>query len=103
MTLDSRVHAGGGGGARSKSSSKYYLLNMIYLSRSYMKAFILGARSLRCPVGLAFIPFWGWVEGARGQNLVHLQKVVFCVKVFLKSISQLRFRKHSYLDYTYIW
>ena len=76
MTLDSRVHAGGGGGggggARSKYSSKYYLLNMIYLSRSYMKAFILGAR---CPVGLAFIPFWGWVEGARGQNLVHQGKI----------------------------
>ena len=68
MTMDSRVHAGGGG-ARSKSSCKYYLLDMVYLSTSYMKAFILGARSLRYPVGLAFIPFWGWVEGARGQNL----------------------------------
>ena len=56
MTLDSRVHAGGGGGgggggskwgggARSKSSSKYYmyLLSMVFLSKSYMKAFILGA------------------------------------------------------------
>ena len=83
MTLDSWVHAGGGGG-RSKSSSKYYLLNMVFLSKSYMKAFILGARSLRYPVGLAFIPFWGWVEGARGQNLVHLQKVVFLCQSFLE-------------------
>ena len=56
---------GGGGGARSKSSSKYYLLNMIYLSRSYMKAFILGAR---CPVGLAFIHSGGGWRGGRGQK-----------------------------------
>ena len=49
-----------------------------------MKAFILGARSLRYPVGLAFISFWGWVEGARGQNLVHLQKVVFLCQSFLE-------------------
>ena len=40
MTLDSRVR---GGGTRSKSSSKCYLLNMIFLSKSYMKVFILGA------------------------------------------------------------
>ena len=40
---------GGGGGrgwgvrTRSKSSSKYCFLNMVFLSKSYMKAFILGA------------------------------------------------------------
>ena len=49
-----------------------------------MKAFIQGARSLRYPVGLAFIPFLGWVEGARGQNLVRLQKVVFLCQSFLE-------------------
>ena len=44
MTLDSRVH---GGGARSKSSSKFYHLNMVFLRKSYMKAFILGALGTR--------------------------------------------------------
>ena len=72
-----------GGGTRSKSS-KYYLLSIVFLSKNYMKAFMLGARSLRYPVGLAFIPFWGWVERARGQNLVHLQKVVFLCQSFLE-------------------
>ena len=43
MTLDSRVHAWGEGGTKSKISSKHYLLNMVFLSKSYMKAFILGA------------------------------------------------------------
>ena len=48
---------------------------MVFLSKSYVKAFILGA--LGTQYGLAFIPFRGRVEGARSQNLVHLQKVVF--------------------------
>ena len=41
-------------GTSLKSSSKFYLLNMVFLIKSYMNAFILGARSLRYPVGLAF-------------------------------------------------
>ena len=42
MTLD-HGPCRGGGGARSKSCSNFYLLNMIFLSKSYMKAFILEA------------------------------------------------------------
>ena len=36
----------------------------------------------------------------RDQNLVYLQKVVFCVNVFLKS-KQPRIRKNLYLDQRY--
>ena len=85
-----------GGETRSKSSSKNYLLNLVFLSKIYMKAFILGARSLRYPVGLAFIPLG---VGRGGQNLVYLQKVVFLCQSFLKSISQPCIIKHSYLDH----
>ena len=38
--------------------------------------------------------------GGRDQNLVYLQKVVFCVNVFLKS-KQPRIRKNLYLDQRY--
>ena len=40
--------------------------------------------------------------GASGQNLVHLQKIDFCVEFFLKSLSlQPLIRKQSYLDHRY--
>ena len=42
MTVDSRVHARGGD-SRSKSTSNNYLLNRVFLSKSYMKAFKVGA------------------------------------------------------------
>ena len=38
--------------------------------------------------------------GGRDQNLVYLQKVVFCVNEFLKS-KQSRVRKNLYLDQRY--
>ena len=38
--------------------------------------------------------------GGRDQNLVYLQKVVFCVNVFLKS-KQPCIRKNLYLDQRY--
>ena len=59
----------GGGG-------KYYLLNVVFLSKIKLYESI-HTKSFRYSVGLAFIPFCGWVEGARGQNLVHLQKGEF--------------------------
>ena len=37
--------------------------------------------------------------GCRDQNLVYLQKIVFCVKVFLKS-KQPCIRENLYLDQT---
>ena len=42
----------------------------------------------------------GGGEDCRDQNLVYLQKVVFCVNVFLKS-KQPRIRKNLYYDQRY--
>ena len=71
------------GGTRSKSSSKYYLLNMVFLSKSYMIAFILGAlgtqkegRGVDTYDIRSQGPCWSW-GWARGQNLVHLFESVF--------------------------
>ena len=52
---------------------------------------------------LQFISLGGWgVErgGGRDQNQVYLQKVVFCVNLFLKS-KQPCIRKNLYLDQSY--